>query len=155
MLFGTALTADSMSANFADPTRKPVWLTLGREVVSVAHAHGVRPRGFGEFRPEAFAPGAPERDAACVIAWLADYTGRTAKTHSGIYRDLAVRHRKTEVDAQIGIIGVLAREQGIPTPALNRLVTLIHDIEDGRRNLSFNTLNELIATCKSASTTAL
>ena len=155
MLFGTALTADSMAANFVDPKRKPAWLVLGREVVSVAHARGVKPRGFGEFEPDAFAAGAPESDADRVIEWLADYTSKTAKTHSGIYRDLAVRRRKTEADAQIGIIGDLAREQGIPTPALDHLVTLIHEVEEGRRQLSFDTLNELIATCKSASTTVL
>ena len=39
-------------------------------------------------------------------------------------------------------------------PALDRLVTLIHDIEDGRRELSIETFNELLATCKSASITA-
>lgn len=153
MLFGTALTADSMSANFADPKREPVWLALGREVVSVAHAGGVKPRGFGRFNPEAFARGAPAGNAESVIAWLAGYTRQTAKTHSGIYRDLAVRRRRTEVDAQIGFITNLAHEKGIPTPALDRLIILIHDIEDGRRNLSFNTLNELITTCKSALTT--
>jgi 2-dehydropantoate 2-reductase len=153
MLFGTALTGDSMSVNFADPQRKPVWQALGREVVSVAHARGVRPRGFGEVRPEAFAPGAPKSDADRVIAWLADYTSQTAKTHSGIYRDLAVRRRRTEVDAQIGIIAKLAREQGIPTQALDHLVALIHDVEDGQRDLSLDTLKEFIATCKSVSTT--
>jgi 2-dehydropantoate 2-reductase len=155
MLFGTALTADSMSANFADPARTPVWVALGREVMAVAQARGVVPRGFGEFRPEAFSPGAPESDAHHVVAWLADYTSRTAKTHSGIYRDLAVRRRKTEVDAQIGIIGELAREKGLSTPTLDHLVILIHDIEDGRRSLSSDTLSELISTCTSASTTAL
>jgi 2-dehydropantoate 2-reductase len=154
MLFGTALTVDSMSENFADPAREPVWLALGREVVAVAHARGVTPRGFGEFKPEAFAPGAPESEARRVIEWLTSYTSQTAKTHSGIYRDLAVRRRRTEVDAQIGIIGELAREQGIPTPVLDRLVTLIHDIEDGRRNLSLDTLNELVTTCRSVSTVA-
>jgi len=154
MLFGTALTADSMSENFADPAREPVWLELGREVMAVAQARGVTPRGFGEFKPEAFAPGAPESEGRRVIEWLAHYTSQTAKTHSGIYRDLAVRRRKTEVDAQIGIIGELAREQGIPTPVLDRLVTLIHDIEDGRRSLSIDTLNELVSTCKSVSTVA-
>jgi 2-dehydropantoate 2-reductase len=154
MLFGTALTEDSMSTNFADAIRRPVWLALGREVAAVAHGRGVRPRGFGEFEPEAFLPGAPQADAEQVIAWLADYTSRTAKTHSGIYRDLAVRKRRTEVDPQIGIIGQLAKEQGLSTPVLDRLVALIHDVEDGRRPLAFETLNELILTCRSASTVA-
>ena len=59
---------------------------------------------------------------ARAIASLADYTSHTAKTHSGIWRDLAVRKRKTEVDQQIGIIGTLGREAGIATPAIDRLV---------------------------------
>ncbi len=144
MLFGTALTPDSMSENFSDPARTPAWLALGREVMAVAQARGVKPRGFGEFKPEAFAPGASEADALKVIGWLAGYTSQTAKTHSGIYRDLAVRKRKTEVDPQIGIIGELAHEKGIPTPALDRLVELIHDLEDGRRPQSFDTFNALL-----------
>ena len=153
MLFGTALTEASMSTNFADPIRRPVWLALGREVAAVAQGRGVRPRGFGEFELEAFLPGAPQADAEQVIAWLVDYTSRTAKTHSGIYRDLAVRKRRTEVDPQIGIIGRLARSR-VSTPVLDRLVALIHDVEDGRRPLAFETLNELILTCRSASTVA-
>ena len=36
-------------------------------------------------------------------------TARSAKTHSGIYRDLAVRHRKTEVDAMLGARRAAAR----------------------------------------------
>jgi 2-dehydropantoate 2-reductase len=151
MLFATALTEDSMSANFSDPIRLPVWLALGREVTAVAQRRGVRPRGFGQFKPEAFAPGHADSEGEQVIAWLAEYTSQTAKTHSGIYRDLAVRKRKTEVDPQIGVIGQLARENGVATPVLDRLVTLIHDVEDGRRLLSFETFNELIITCKSAS----
>lgn len=153
MLFATALTPDSMSANFADPARLPVWLALGREVMAVADSRGVRPRGFGAFRPEAFRAGAPEAEARRVVDWLADYTSRTAKTHSGIYRDLAVRRRRTEIDSQIGIIGRLGREGGIATPVLDRLVALIHDVEEGRRPLAFDTFDELIATCRSASTT--
>jgi 2-dehydropantoate 2-reductase len=147
MLFATAITNDSMSANFADPARFPAWFALGREVVTVAAARGVTPRGFGQFDPSAFAPGADEAQARAVIAWLADYTSRTAKTHSGVWRDLAVRKRKTEVDQQIGIMAKLARETNVPTPAIDRLVTLVHDVEDGRRPLAVETLNALIAVC--------
>ena len=154
MLFGTALTPDSMSANFADPARLPAWLALGREVTAVAAARGVRPRGFGAFRPEAFAPGAPEAEAQAVIDWLAHYTSQAAKTHSGIHRDLAVRRRPTEVDAQVGIIAGLGRVHGVPTPALDRLVSLIHAVEAGRRPQSADTLNALIDACPTASTPA-
>lgn len=154
MLFGTALTDDSMSANFADPERLPVWLALGREVGAVAAARGVTSLGFGGFDPGVFAPGATEGPQVETIAWLADYTSKTAKTHSGIWRDLAVRKRKTEGQAQIGIISRLGREVGVATPALELLVSLIQDIEEGRRPMSFETLKVLIAQCRSASTTA-
>lgn len=147
MLFGTALTPDSMSANFADPARLPAWLALGREVAAVAAARGARPIGFGAFRPEAFGPAARPGEAEAVVAWLADYTSRTAKTHSGIHRDLAVRKRPTEVDAQVGIVAALARRHGIATPALDRLVVLVHDVEAGRRPQGIETLRELIAAC--------
>jgi 2-dehydropantoate 2-reductase len=154
MLFGTALTDDSMSANFADPERLPAWLALGREVAAVAARRGVVSLGFGEFDPTVFAPGKPEGPQIETIRWLAHYTSLTAKTHSGIWRDLAVRKRKTEVDPQIGIIATLGREVGVPTPALETLVALIHDIEEGRRPLAFETLKVLIDRCKSVSTTA-
>lgn len=154
MLFATALTDDSMSANFADPERLPVWLALGREVAAVAAARGVTTLGFGDFDPAAFAPGRPAGPQIETIRWLADYTSKTAKTHSGIWRDLAVRKRRTEVDPQIGIIATLGREAGVATPAIETLVTLIHDVEEGRRPLAFDTLKVLMDRCRSASTTA-
>ena len=154
MLFATALTNDSMTENFADPRRFVVFDTLGREVLAVAQARGVNPVGFKEFDPQAFARGAGEAQSRAVIASLADYTSHTAKTHSGIWRDLAVRKRKTEIDPQIGVIGSLGRAAGVATPAIDKLTALIHDIEDGRRPMSFATFQELIDTCTSATTAA-
>jgi 2-dehydropantoate 2-reductase len=147
MLFATALTQDSMSANFADPRRFKAFDALAREVMAVAAARGVKPVGFNGFDPYAFAAGAPEAGARASIAALADFNSRTAKTHSGIWRDLAVRKRKTEVDPQIGVIAALGAEAGVPTPAIARLVALIHDIEDGRKPMDFATFQELLDAC--------
>jgi 2-dehydropantoate 2-reductase len=154
MLFATSLNDDSMTANFADPRRFVVFDALGREVIAIAKARGVTPVGFKEFDPEAFAPGASTTRARAAIAALTEYTSHGAKTHSGVWRDLAVRKRKTEVDQQIAIMGTLGREAGIATPAIDRLVALIHDVEDGRRALSFDTFQELIDTCTSATMAA-
>jgi 2-dehydropantoate 2-reductase len=122
--------------------------------MAVARARGIKPVGFNGFNPEAFAAEAsPERSRASIAA-LAEFNRHSAKTHSGIYRDLAVRKRRTEIDPQIGIIVELGREAGVATPALAKLVTLIHNIEDDRRPMSFATFQDLIDTCTSASTTA-
>ena len=146
LLFATALTNASMSENLASERHFPVFHRLGQEVMAVAKARGVKPLGFNGFDPDAFMPGADEAAARRSVADMAEFNRHTAKTHSGIWRDLAVRKRKTEVDAQIAIIATLGQEAGIPTPAISKLVELIHDIEDGRREQSWSTLDEMLAT---------
>ncbi len=148
MLFATALNTDSMSENFADPRRFVVFDQLAREVMAVASVRNITPVGFNGFDPACFAPGASDAGARASIAALAEFNRNTAKTHSGIYRDLAVRKRKTEVDPQIGVIAELGREAGIGTPAITCLVSLIHDIEDGRRPMSWETFEILRKLCQ-------
>ncbi len=143
MLFATALTPDSMTDNFADPARGPVFIGLAREVMKTAVAEGVDPKPFNGFEPGAFLPGAQDADALQSLADLAEFNSKTAKTHTGIYRDLAIRKRKTEVDPQVATVAQIAASHGIDTPLLRRLVTLIHDIEDGRREMSADTFHEL------------
>ena len=143
MLFATALTPDSMAKNFADPERSPVLIGLAREVMRTAVAEGVRPNPFNGFEPSAFMPGVSQQAALESIANLAKFNSKTAKTHTGIYRDLAVRKRKTEVDQQIGVIADIAGKHNIKTPLLCRLIELIHDIEEGRCEMSVNTFHQL------------
>jgi 2-dehydropantoate 2-reductase len=144
ILFATALTNESMSDNLASKRHFEVFNRLGREVMAVAIARGVKPLGFNGFDPAAFMPDADETMARRSVADMEEFNRHTAKTHSGIWRDLAVRKRKTEVDAQIAIIATLGVEAGVATPAIERLVTLIHDIEDGRREQSWSTLDLML-----------
>ncbi|WP_199232277.1 ketopantoate reductase family protein [Rubrivivax albus] len=147
MLVATALTNESMSENFADPRRFRVFLELGREVMALAEARGVTPMGFDGFRPEAFQAGAPEANARAVIAALAAFNARTSKTHSGVWRDLAVRKRQTEVAGQYGVLLHVARDSGLKIPTLERLLVLIGDIESGRRAQGEATFEALMEVC--------
>ncbi|MEP2640044.1 2-dehydropantoate 2-reductase N-terminal domain-containing protein [Roseobacter sp.] len=143
MLFATALSADSMTENFADPARGPALIGLAREVMKTARAEGVDPKAFNGFEPSAFMPDAGDVPALQSLTDLAVFNSKTAKTHTGIYRDLAVRKRKTEVDPQVGVVAQIAARHGIDTPLLRRLVALIHDIENGHRDMSADTFHEL------------
>jgi 2-dehydropantoate 2-reductase len=154
MLFATALTNDSMAANFADPARFAVFDRLGREVMAVARARGVSPVGFDGFDPGAFMPESGQPASRASVAALAEFNRHSAKTHSGIWRDLAVRKRRTEVDAQIGTIALLGAQAGVDTPAIRALVGLIHDVEDGRRAQSFATFQALSELCRETSPVA-
>jgi 2-dehydropantoate 2-reductase len=71
------------------------------------------------------------------------FNRRSAKSHSGIWRDLAVRKRRTEVDAQLGPVVAEGAALGVPTPCNARLVEMIHEIEDGARRLDRANLLEL------------
>jgi 2-dehydropantoate 2-reductase len=68
---------------------------------------------------------------------------RSAKSHSGIWRDLAIRKRKTEVDAQLGPAVEIGQRQGLDMPITSRTIALIHEIENGSRPLSTANLDEL------------
>jgi len=143
MLFATALTNASIADALAMREFRDTYVGLAREVLAVAAARGVTPRSFDGFDPAAYLPSAPAGAADASLVALVEFNRRSAKTHSGIWRDLAVRKRPTEVDAQLGIVARLGAESGLETPALSRLVELIHDVESGVRSQSLETLEEL------------
>jgi 2-dehydropantoate 2-reductase len=145
MLFATALTNESIADALALPAYRHLYISLAREILAVAAARGVTPEAFNGFDPNAYSSTAEVGAAEASLSALVAHNRTSAKTHSGIWRDLAVRKRPTEVDAQLGIVVVLGAESGIPTPLTARLVDLIHDIEAGRRSQSMATLNALAA----------
>ena len=143
MLFATALTNESIADALAMPAYRILYIELAREILAVAAARGVTPQAFDGFDPAAYLPTAPAGAASRSLDDLVAHNRRSAKTHSGIWRDLAVRKRPTEVDAQLGIVVTLGNAAGVPTPLTARLVALIHEIESGSRPLSLDTLNAL------------
>ncbi len=146
MLFATALTNESIADALAMPQYRALYIALAREPLAVAAARHVTPESFDGFDPSAYLPSAPAGAADRSLQALVAHNRRSAKTHSGIWRDLAVRKRRTEVDAQLGIVVTLGGQSGVPTPLTARLVQLIHDIENGTREQSLATLDLLAAT---------
>jgi 2-dehydropantoate 2-reductase len=67
------------------------------------------------------------------------------KVKSGIWRDLVVRKRTTEVDSQLGVVTAKARRLEVLTPLLDRVIAMIHDLETGRRGMGWENLDELVA----------
>ncbi|PYE49365.1 ketopantoate reductase family protein, partial [Deinococcus yavapaiensis] len=143
LLFATAVTNDAIADALANEEDRPLYVALGREVMRVALAHGVTPEAFNGFDPAAFLPDSGDARANASMNDMVAFNRKSAKTHSGIWRDLAVRKRRTEVDAQLGWVVHFGREHGLQTPITARLVELVHDIEDGRRELSRANLDEL------------
>ena len=144
-LFATALTNDSIADALADPRYRDLYVEIAREVMRVARAREITPEGFNGFDPHAFAPDADRGVAYRSLDDMVAHNRKSAKTHSGIWRDIAVRKRRTETDAQLGPIVALGAEVGAPTPLVSRLIALMHDVEDGRRPQSHETIDLLKA----------
>lgn len=143
LLFGSALTPDSIVAVLDSRDARPVLTELAQEVMTVAAAEGVTPMGFNGYDPAAFGPqGTPAAVDASFDA-MAAFNRRSAKTHSGIWRDIAVHHRKTETEAQFAPIVNLAHRRAIPIPRILRLLTLMQEVESGARPLAMDNLRLL------------
>jgi 2-dehydropantoate 2-reductase len=143
LLFATAMTHDSIADALALPQYFAVYRALGAEVLRVAAAERIGPEGFNGFHPAAFQAGADAAAAQRSIDEMVAHNRRSAKSHSGIWRDLAVRKRRTEVDAQMAIVAEIAAGHGLTTPLIDRVVRLIHEIEDGKRPMDRTNLDAL------------
>lgn len=128
MLVATAL-ADAPMAELIDRHR-PVMHALVAEIYAVAAAEGVKLEPFDAFDPLPYTGDddvAKERATDALVAWL-----RTqAKDRSGIWRDIAVRRRPTEVPTHYRPVLAAAARHGIPVPGLERLVAQIGELEAG------------------------
>jgi 2-dehydropantoate 2-reductase len=123
-LFATAVSDLPIHAVFDDPAYRPLLTAVASEVLAQAPVPAVPLDGFDP------------ADLNGSLDRLAEFNRQSAKTHSGIYRDLAIRHRPTEVRAILGPLrGSLLR----------RIGELIEAIERGERTCSQSNLDLLAA----------
>jgi 2-dehydropantoate 2-reductase len=143
VLFGTALTDDTM-AQVIDSHRE-LAVDLASEVYEVAALEGVTPVAFDDVEPALYLPRAG-RDWPAINASLDRLVARRQadlKTHSGIWRDLAVRRRPTELDQQIAAVADIGVAHGLPMTLTRTLVAMIHELEEGTRERGPASLAEL------------
>jgi 2-dehydropantoate 2-reductase len=131
--FGAMLVATALAdASMADliHRHRAVMHALAAEVYAVAAADGITLEPFDAFDPAPYASGdGAAADAAtdALVAWLRTQT----KDRSGIWRDIAVRRRPTEVPTHYGPVLHRAAQLGIAVPGLERLVAQIGELEGG------------------------
>lgn len=140
MLIAIAVTNDGIADALDNPAYRAVLTAIGREVGAVARAEGVTTLAFDGFDPAAFAPGASQVLIDASFAEMVAHNRKSAKLHSGIWRDLAVRKRQTEVNALLTPVVEAGRRTGVLTPLVARVTEMIHEIETGRRELNAENL---------------
>lgn len=143
LLFATALTNDSIADVLDNRQARPLLTRLGQEVGRVAKAEGVATEAFNGFDPAAFMPRAAQAVIDGSFDAMVAHNRKSAKTHSGIWRDLAVRKRKTEAEAQLGPVIAAGAARGVATPLTGRLIDMVAEIEAGKRPLAAENLADL------------
>ncbi len=148
MLKATALVDAPIADVLADPEARPALANLAAEVLSLAAAAGVRPEGFDGFEPAAFGfP--PHRDAQRLessLDALVAFNRKSLKAKSGVWRDLAVRRRKTEVDTVVTELRARAVRCGTRIPLVEAVGAMIAEIEAGAREMSWDNARALAST---------
>jgi len=143
MLFVSALTHQPIAEALADSRYRGLYIRAAQEILSLAERLGIEAYGFNGFEPAAFLAG--DLDAIHrSLDTLVEFNKLSAKTHSGIWRDLAVRKRETEV---VMVEPILAEAAAIDLdlPLTRRWIEMIREIETGQREQTLTNLDELHA----------
>lgn len=146
-------TVDAPSPDVLDdPRGRQVSLAASAEAARVADAQGYKMEMIGGFDPNAFLPGPGWEDRAnATLDDLAAETRASIKQHMGIWRDLKVKKRKTEIDMQCGPIASWGRRLNIPTPVNDEIIRVVYEIEDGKRGMGWDNLDVLLAAVPASS----
>ena len=128
------------------PEIQRMLVALVMESMDVALRAGIRLEAFDEYDPADYYEAARGDVAARAraMASIATHYRAATKTKTGIWRDLAVRKRKTEVGALLGATVARARGLGLAMPLTERLIAMIGELETGRRQMSWANLDELV-----------
>ncbi|MEU4173125.1 2-dehydropantoate 2-reductase N-terminal domain-containing protein [Streptomyces sp. NPDC026665] len=145
ILAATALV-DEPVADVIDSAR-PLMSALATEVYRVALASGVRFETIDGIRPAHLMDEADPDERTAAFDRLVAFTGgMAAKPRSGVFRDIAVRHRPTEARPELLLLAALAREVRIPVPLIARLASIIGELEQGSRRFGRSNLADLAGT---------
>ena len=128
------------------PEIQAMLVALVMENMAVAERAGLRLLAFDEYDPADYRAAAAGDAAARrrAMASIATHYRAATKTKTGIWRDLAVRKRKTEVGALLGATVAKAKGYGLAMPLTERLIAMIEDLETGRRPMAWANLDELV-----------
>lgn len=144
MAFAVSAVDASVYQVLSDPRGRRVALEASAEAAAVASAQGHPLEMIGNFNPNVFVrkPGW-EEEANHVLDTLGEEMEGSLKNHMGIWMDLKIKKRTTEVDMQVVPLVESANRLGIPVPVNEKIVEVIHEIERGERDMSWDNLDVL------------
>lgn len=146
-LFATACVDADVPEMLANERYRTLFANCSAEVIEVAAAQGIACTGFDGYDPTAMRFAEPRNWDGIHASWLAykGYWDDSLKKRTGIWRDLAVRKRKTEVEWQMTPLIEAGTALGYKMPLNHLIRQMIREIETGARVMSWDNLEELLA----------
>lgn len=121
----------------------PLLTDIGAEAVLVANAHRVKLETFDNFDASSLRLGMTLPEANAVWEGERAFWRTLEVRRTGIWRDLAVRKRKTEAEGQLGVLIKEAEAVGVAVPRNRAVYRLIQEIERGERGFGWENLAEI------------
>ncbi|HUZ03029.1 MAG TPA: 2-dehydropantoate 2-reductase [Thermomicrobiaceae bacterium] len=150
LLIGTALVDAPVQDVVSVPENREVLTAAVVEAVRLADDLAVRLEPFEPFDPALFRPPLDPAALDAGYARIAERFRGRVKQHTGIWRDLRIRRRKTEVEWLAGELVRRGAERGVALPVNARMVAMIAEIERGERPMAWENLRELRAAAGAA-----
>jgi 2-dehydropantoate 2-reductase len=145
LLYATALVDETMAAVVRNEDLRETLLELCSEILEVADKENITPQGFDDWEPHMVYPREKRNynELNPQLEKLAHRMATNKKTKSGIWRDLAVRKRPTEIDYHLLPIVEIGEKYGLSMPLTSWLIQSIKQIEQGERQMDWSNLYEL------------
>lgn len=146
ILTATALTNEKMADVFDNPRYRVMLMNLAGEVLSIADYLKVKTVKFDDWDSSDAYP-IETRDIDKMNKQLDIHVQRLrgySKVRSGIWRDMAVRKRKTEKPYHFIPIFKIADQAQIELPLIQLLLTLLDEVENQKRDFTVNNLEILL-----------
>ena len=141
--FATALVDADFLETIDRAEYLPLLTEVGAEATEVARARGVRLETFDNFDPNTLRFGLDPVEANAVWDGERAFWRTLEIRRTGIWRDLAIRKRRTEADGQLGVLIKEADELGVSVPRNRAVYGLIQELERGERGFSWENLDEV------------
>lgn len=128
-----------------EPTQEAI-ACIALEAMQVPARLGVELVDFDDFCPDLYRQGRYKE----ALKVTADHYRFMAKNYTGLYRDLAVRRRESEIDGTVGTTVRMGEELGLGLPLNKKLISIVKEIEAGLRPIDTENLWELKKECEKA-----
>lgn len=138
-MFATGVTHLLIPGGFDYEETQETIACIALEAMSVPRKMGIELVEFDDFSPRLYLEG----NYVQALKRTADHYRFMAKNYTGLYRDLAVRRRRSEIDGTVGATVELGERMGLKLPVNRRLWEMVKEIEAGEREICTENLLEL------------